>query len=47
MQTKFDFKSLDDGRTVYVRRVATADLPLDVQEQAEGVEQRAAHGVFH
>ncbi len=39
MQTKFDFKSLDDGRTVYVRRVATADLPLDVQEQAEGVEQ--------
>ncbi|MEE3360669.1 MAG: DUF1150 family protein [Pseudomonadota bacterium] len=39
MQTKFDFKSLDDGRTVYVRRVATADLPLDVQEQAEGAEQ--------
>ncbi|MEC7669779.1 MAG: DUF1150 family protein [Pseudomonadota bacterium] len=39
MQTKFDFKSLDDGRTVYVRRVAIADLPLDVQEQAEGAEQ--------
>lgn len=39
MQTKFDFKSLDDGRTVYVRRVATADLPLDLQEQAEGAEQ--------
>ncbi|MEC8581198.1 MAG: DUF1150 family protein [Pseudomonadota bacterium] len=39
MQTKFDFKSLDEGRTVYVRRVATADLPLELQEQADGVEQ--------
>ncbi len=27
-----------DDRTVYVRRVVVSDLPVDVQEQAEGAE---------
>ncbi|ETX30096.1 DUF1150 family protein [Roseivivax isoporae] len=38
MQTKVDFKVLDEGRTVYVRPVAVADLPDDVRTQAAGLD---------
>ncbi len=38
MQTPFNFDGLDD-RMVYVKPVAVADLPTEVQEQAEGIEQ--------
>ena len=38
MYTKFDFKKLNTGNTVYVRPVAVADLPEDVQDQAMGSE---------
>jgi len=36
MHTKFDFKKLDADKLVYVRAVAVADLPEDVQDQAQG-----------
>ncbi len=39
MNTKFDFSKLDGERTVYVRPVRVADLPADVREQADGVDQ--------
>ena len=38
MDTKFNFADLGD-RVVYVKSVAVADLPDDVQEVAEGREQ--------
>jgi hypothetical protein len=38
MQTPFNFDGLDD-RMVYVKAVDVADLPTEVQEQAEGIEQ--------
>lgn len=38
MNTPFNFDMLDEDRTVYVRKVATADLPSEVQEQVEGKE---------
>lgn len=38
MHTPFDFKDGAD-RTVYVKAVAVADLPSEVQENAEGFEQ--------
>ena len=37
MNTKFDFSKLDGERTVYVRPVNVAELPEDVQEQANGM----------
>ncbi|MBO9398026.1 DUF1150 family protein [Shimia sp. R9_1] len=37
MQAEFDTQSLDD-RVVYVREVLVAELPEEVQEQAEGAE---------
>ncbi|MDC0658170.1 DUF1150 family protein [Leisingera sp. SS27] len=37
MHTPFDFKETGD-RTVYVKAVAVADLPKDVQENAGGRE---------
>lgn len=39
MNTKFDFTKLDDERTVYVRPVNVSELPADVQQQANGVDQ--------
>ena len=33
MDTKYDFKMLDEGRTVYVRPIETAELPEDIREQ--------------
>ena len=35
MQTPFDFGN-EDARIVYVKTVDVADLPQDVQDQAEG-----------
>ncbi|MBO9472827.1 MULTISPECIES: DUF1150 family protein [unclassified Shimia] len=37
MQAEFDSASMDD-RIVYVREVLVAELPEEVQEQAEGAE---------
>lgn len=39
MNTKFDFNDEGEVRLVYVRPVDVADLPQDVQDQAQGVEQ--------
>lgn len=39
MYTKFDFQKLDAGNLVYVRPVAVADLPEEVQDQAMGSDQ--------
>ena len=39
MNTEYEFLPEADDNIVYVRRVAVADLPEDVQEQAEGAEQ--------
>ena len=38
MNTQFNFKKLDADKIVYVRQVAVADLPEDVQDQAMGSE---------
>lgn len=38
MDTPYDF-GMETGQTVYVKAVDVADLPEDVQEQAEGREQ--------
>lgn len=38
MDHKYDFGSQDQGNIVYVRPVLVSDLPLEVQEQAEGIE---------
>jgi len=38
MDVEYDFNS-GPARIVYVRPVKVADLPEDVQEQAEGLEQ--------
>ncbi len=38
MNTKYDFKKLDVDKLVYVRQVAVADLPEDVQDQASGID---------
>ena len=37
MQNDFD-ANIPNDRTVYVREVLVADLPADVQEQADGAE---------
>jgi hypothetical protein len=39
MNTPYEFDQIDENRIVYVRPVAVADLPDDVREQAEGIEQ--------
>lgn len=39
MNTVFNFNELRDERLVYVRPVEVADLPDEVQEQADGLEQ--------
>lgn len=36
MYTPYDFEQTDDDRLVYIRPVDVADLPEDVQDQAEG-----------
>ncbi|SFD88692.1 DUF1150 family protein [Roseivivax sediminis] len=38
MQTKVNFDALDEGRTVYVRPVAVAELPDEVKSQADGLD---------
>lgn len=45
MQSKYDFETPNEDRMVYVREVSVADLPEEMQEQAEGVETLyAVHG---
>ena len=39
MHTKFNFNELSDDRLVYVRPVEVADLPDEIQRQANGREQ--------
>lgn len=39
MTTSFDFAKGKDARIVYVRPVALADLPEEMQAQAGGIEQ--------
>jgi hypothetical protein len=39
MNTKFDFENDEAERIVYVRPVAVAELPAEVQEQAMGVDE--------
>ncbi len=36
MNTPFDFKDLETDRLVYIRPVLVAELPSDVQDQAQG-----------
>ena len=38
METKYDFGGAEQDRIAYVRSVDVADLPGDVQAQAEGLE---------
>jgi hypothetical protein len=39
MNTTFDFETDDAERIVYVRPVAVAELPAEVQEQAMGMDE--------
>lgn len=39
MNTKYDFKQLEDERLVYIRPVTVADLPDEMREQAGSREQ--------
>ena len=39
MNTPFEFKEMDLDRMVYVRAVDVADLPEDVQDQADGFDR--------
>lgn len=46
MNTKFDFGDGGTGNTVYIRRVAMTDLPVEVREQAPGIDSLyAVHGI--
>ncbi|MDO5633202.1 MAG: DUF1150 domain-containing protein [Paracoccus sp. (in: a-proteobacteria)] len=46
MNTKFDFNEGQGGNTVYIRRVAMAELPNEVREQAQGLDSLyAVHGI--
>ena len=38
METNVDFGKLDEGRVVYVRPVAAADLPDEVRDQVGGLD---------
>ena len=38
MDVKVEFLPEDENRIVYVRKVAVCDLPEEVREQAEGLE---------
>ena len=38
MNTKYEFSNESGDRIVYVRPVPVADLPRDVQEQADGLD---------
>ena len=39
MNTPFDFKNEDQQQLVYIRPVDVADLPSELQDQAEGRDQ--------
>lgn len=39
MDTKYEFGQDEGDRIVYVRAVKVADLPAEVQEQADGLEE--------
>lgn len=39
MNTPFDFKDMDAARLVYVKPVAVADLPREVQASANGLDR--------
>ena len=46
MDTPFNFDQIDDDRMVYIRPVDVAELPADVQDQANGIETiYAVHSV--
>lgn len=46
MNTKFDFGEGGAGNTVYIRRVAMAELPEEVRQQAPGIDSLyAVHGI--
>lgn len=46
MNTKFDFGDSAAGNIVYIRRVAMTDLPVEVREQAPGLDSLyAVHGI--
>ena len=38
MDHAYEFEAAEQGNIVYVRKVLVADLPSEVQEQAEGIE---------
>lgn len=39
MNTPFDFKDIDKERLVYIRPVEVSDLPEDMRDQANGLDQ--------
>ncbi|MDJ0822282.1 MAG: DUF1150 family protein [Paracoccaceae bacterium] len=39
MNTKYDFPDFEEARIVYVRPVAVADLPKDVQGELDGLDE--------
>ena len=46
MSDMIEFDTSPEGNTVYIRRVAMADLPAEVREQAPGVDSLyAVHGI--
>lgn len=46
MNMSHDFNSVQDGNTVYIRRVATETLPQEIREQVPGIETLyAVHGI--
>lgn len=46
MNMNHDFNSVQDGNTVYIRRVATETLPQEIREQVPGIETLyAVHGI--
>ncbi|RJL05299.1 DUF1150 family protein [Paracoccus siganidrum] len=46
MNMKHDFGDIQDGNTVYIRRVATDTLPEEIREQVPGIDTLyAVHGI--
>jgi len=39
MNSKYEFDAADDRRIAYVRSVEVAELPQELQEQAEGMDR--------
>ena len=46
MNTKHEIGDIENGNTVYIRRVETDSLPAEIQEQVQGISSLyAVHGV--